>query len=47
MIGYINTIRKDSIPFGKTEFKDTEVIELFSLSDGFRVLTSSRVFILI
>ena len=30
--------------FGKTEFKDTEVIELFSLSDGFRVLTSSKGF---
>ena len=30
--------------FGKTEFKDTEVIELFSLSDGFRILTSSKGF---
>lgn len=30
--------------FGKTEFRDTEVIELFSLSDGLRILTSSKGF---
>ena len=30
--------------FGKTEFLDTEVIELFSLSDGLRILTSSKGF---
>ena len=30
--------------FGKSEFQDTEVIELFPLSDGLRVLTSSKGF---
>jgi len=30
--------------FGKSEFQDTEVIELFPLSDGIRVLTSSKGF---
>ena len=30
--------------FGKSEFQDTEIIELFSLSDGLRVLTSSKGF---
>ena len=30
--------------FGESEFKNTEVIELFSLSDGLRVLTSSKGF---
>ena len=30
--------------FGELEFKDTEVIELFPLSDGLRVLTSSKGF---
>jgi AraC family chitin signaling transcriptional activator len=30
--------------FGKREFQDTEVIELFPLSDGLRVLTSSKGF---
>ncbi len=30
--------------FGEPEFYDTEVIELFPLSDGFRVLTSSKGF---
>lgn len=30
--------------FGKSEFQDTEVIELFSLSDGLRALTSSKGF---
>jgi len=30
--------------FGKSEFEDTEVIELFPLSDGIRVLTSSKGF---
>lgn len=30
--------------FGESEFKDTEVIELFPLSDGLRVLTSSKGF---
>ena len=28
--------------FGKSEFKNTEVIQLFPLSDGFRVLTSTK-----
>ena len=30
--------------FGESEFQDTEVIELFPLSDGLRVLTSSKGF---
>ena len=30
--------------FGRKQFSDTEVIEIFSLSDGFRILTSSKGF---
>ena len=30
--------------FGRSEFNDTEIIELFNLSDGLRILTSSKGF---
>ena len=33
-----------SYVFGRSEFQDTEVIEIFPLSDGLRVLTSSKGF---